>query len=274
MKTKVFIAIMACLMLVSCENKQKKAATQLRAEAEELVQNEQYDEALLLLDSLQKTYPDFVDLRRSAFELSKDIRLMQGRRDSIAILPKLERAEFMSDSLYQYFVLIEAPDMPDENVLRFNGYDPSTNASSPFLDCYLTHDGQLKLVAGVSATYPIKSSYIRVCDSKRETYVSSDTIPYDGGLNYRYEYLSRYYERLTFSPEAAERLSSFIAMAPQHEQLRVIFYKEDGSEGPSFSLNNIARDAIRGSYQYYHILQQMLDMDSQLRRHEIRLQQR
>ncbi|MDN4753378.1 hypothetical protein QYZ87_02370 [Porphyromonadaceae bacterium W3.11] len=274
MRTKVFMTIVMCLMLISCENKHKKAAEQLQAEAEELVQQEEYEEALILLDSLQKTYPDVVKVRRAAFELSKDVRILQGRRDSILMVPELQRMEAIADSLYHHFTLIEAPDMPDENVLRFKGYDPSTNPSSPFLDCYLSHKGELKLVAGLSATHPIKSSYIKIYDSKGETFVASDTIAYDGGLNYRYEYLSRYYERLTFSPEAAERLASFIAMAPEHEQLRVIFYKEDGHEGPSFSLNSVAREAITGSYQYYNILQQMLDMDTRLRRHEIRLQER
>lgn len=268
------IIFLLLLSLVACGSKQKQAAEQLLQEAQALVQSENYEDALVLLDSLQKTYPDLVELRRSAFELSKDVRIAIGHRDSLVILPALSDAEAKADSLYQEFVLIEAPDMPEENILRFRGYDPSINASSPFMDCYVCHDGQMKLVAGISATMPLESTHIRVYDSKKERFEVSDTIPYDGGLNYRYEYLSRYYERLTFSKEATVRLASFITNEPEYEQLRVVFYNDDDHEVSSFTLNSKAKEAIRGTYEYYSLLQQMLEMDAQLQQHEKRLQQR
>lgn len=275
MKQKAYILILfSLLLLTSCENKEQKAAQQLFEEAQEMVLNEQFEDALILLDSLQNSYPELVDIRRKAFELSKALRIEQGRKDSLVIVPELKIMELKADSLYKSFSLIEAPDMPDENILRYKGYDPSVNSSSPFLDCYLTPDGELKLVAGISAIYPIKSIYVKVYDSKQERFEVSDTIPYDGGLNYRYEYLSRYYERLTFSSPAASRVASFISEAPDYEQIRLIFYREDGSSMPAFTLNNRAKEAIKGTYEYYLLLQKMLQMDQQLRQHEQRLFQR
>lgn len=266
--------LLSALMLFSCENKEQKAAEQLFKEAQAMVQNEQFEEALLLLDSLQNSYPELVEIRRKAFELSKVLRIEQGRKDSLVIVPELRALELIADSLYQSFKLIEVPDMPDENILRFKGYDPSVNSSSPFMDCYLTHNGELKLVAGISERYPINSIYVKVYDSKGQKFAVSDTIPYDGGLNYRYEYLSRYYERLTFSSEAASRVASFISELPDYEQIRMVFYREDGSAMPAHTLNNRAKEAIKGTYEYYALLQKMQAMDQRLRQHEQRLSQR
>lgn len=275
MKVQVWIfTVFIGLLLVSCENKKEKEAKILFAEAQEMMSVENYEEALVLLDSLQQNYPKLTKIRRKAFELAKEARLAKGHRDSLYILPFLKNAELLADSLYQQFKLIEAPDMPEENILRYKGYDPSANPSIPFVDCYLTQDGSLKMIAGISASRPIGSYYVRFSNLSDGSFETSDTIPFDGGLNYRYEHLGRYYERLTFSPETTKRIAAFLFFVPENEQVRVRFYLEDHSGGPEFILKNTAREAIKETYTYHLLLQQILEIERELQIHESRLEQR
>ena len=265
-----WIAITA-LVMSSCTSKEHKGANEMLSHATTLLEENQWEEALTLLDSLHHAFPKEVELRRKAFELSKKIKDQMSLKDSAEIAPKLQLLEEEANKLYQDFTLIEAPyEMSDENILRYQGYDPSKNPASPFLDCYITYDGTLQMVAGLSASQEVGSVGICVSGSKAETYVMSDTIVYDGGRNYRYKYLSRYYERLTLSPEAAMRIGAFVQNLPHTEQICISFLLSNKNLGHSFQLNSTARRAIEASYQYARLLREMDEMDKRLYRHEQR----
>lgn len=273
MRHIVLYTLLATLTLwvSGCSSKAEQQARGMLDDATTLVAAEAWEEALELLDSLHRTFPEEAEVRRSAFELSKAIRDQMSLRDSTEVAPKLEQLETKAEVLYQEFELIEAPyGMTDENMLRYHGYDPSQNPASPFLDCYLAYDGTLQMVAGLSAPSEVGSVGIRVATSAEGAYVMSDTIPHDGGRNYRYSYLSRYYERLTLSPEATMRIGAFVESVPDTEGLTISFLVEKGQLTHAFQLNSTARKAITMSYRYALLLQELAEMDRVLQRHDKR----
>lgn len=272
MKRVYLLILLFTLTIASCTSEEEKAANTMLDQAQLYYEQESFEESLRLLDSLQVTYPQQIEVRQKALELSRVVRLEQSRLDSIKIIPQMEQATLLADSLYQFFTLIEAPGMPDENVIRYKGYDPSSNPSSPFLDCYIMGDGELVMVAGVSGSRQIGTTYIQVHENISDTYIYSDTIPYDGGLNYRYETLGRHYERLTYRGEKGVPIASFIAQAPEDATIKVRFGSDNGRLGTWFALDRKAKEAIRESFYYYSTIEEIRSMHETLERHQRRLE--
>lgn len=266
------LVLLLLLALTACTSEEEKAANTMLEQAQRYYEQQSYEESLQILDSLQIAYPHQLKARQKALELSRVVKLEQSRQDSINIIPLMEEATLLADSLYQFFTLVEAPDMPDENLIRYNGYDPSSNPATPFLDCYIMGDGELVLVAGISGTNPPRTTHIQVQESKGDTYIYSDTIPYDGGLNYRFETLGRYYERLTFKGDRGAKIATFIANAPDEATIKVCFGLENGRQGACFTLTNSAIEAIRESFHYYSTLEEIKSMHQALERHQRRLE--
>ncbi|WP_298630268.1 hypothetical protein [uncultured Porphyromonas sp.] len=273
------ISILICstlllsIFIVACQSKTKKGAEQMIDTADSLVNMDELDSALQWLDSVKVVYPNEVESRRIALEKSREIKLELSRRDSLVSVERLNRLETFTDSLYQQFRLIPANDLPDESILRYKGYDPASKAPHlPFIDAYIANDGTLELIASASSTNQLNIAFIRISEQANDTYVLSDTLQYDGGLNYRYTDLGRHYERLTFAGKRGMPLGEFVALAPDSSRLSVAFLNGRGKAVVHFDLNKEAREAITNSYKYVAALEEMKEIYSRLNKHEKRLQ--
>ena len=79
------------LLLSACGDDQQKAAEQLLARAEQLFDQQQYDRALIAIDSLRKTYPAAIDIRRQALFLQQSIELKRSQEE-LAVLDSVLQA--------------------------------------------------------------------------------------------------------------------------------------------------------------------------------------
>lgn len=259
-------------LLAACESKEQKGATAMIERADSLFQQKEYEQALAWLDSLAVVYPDEVECRKEALRMSREIRMERSRQDSVIYAVRMEQLVHYTDSLYPLFEVISVPDMPDETVLRYRGYHPSkVDPKVSFLDVYVANNGTLELIASTSATYQLGVTYIQISESLGGSFVVSDTLQYDGGLNYRFEDLGRHYERLTFAGERAMPLAAFVAHAPEESRLMVELCREGKGRVASFGLSKQAQEAIAMSYRYAKALQEMMEIDAELRRHDRRL---
>ena len=189
-----------------------------------------------------------METRKVALHLQQLVRTATAKRDSIRMSSLAEEGVARLDSLQRLFKLIEYPRMPDENILRYKGYDPSAaNPEANFLDAYIKADGKIQLIAGTSAPKAQGVTYLRLMEEAGGTYVLSDTIPYDKALNYRFRTGGVTHERLTLSLEASERLGAFVHATPTSSAIRASF----GPQGAAFMLSKTAREAIAATYEYF-----------------------
>ena len=73
------------LMLSACGDSQQKAAEQMLDRASQLFEQQQYDRALIVIDSLRKTYPTAIDTRKQALALQQNIELKRSQEE-LAVL--------------------------------------------------------------------------------------------------------------------------------------------------------------------------------------------
>jgi tetratricopeptide (TPR) repeat protein len=73
---------MAAVMLLSCgENSAQKQAEEMLSKAGTCYEQGQYDEALTVIDSLRKIYPNAIDTRKKALRLYQDIELKKAQQE-------------------------------------------------------------------------------------------------------------------------------------------------------------------------------------------------
>ena len=99
MKRSVLSA-MAVLLLVSCgENESQKQAEAMLEKAGVCFEQGQYDEALIVIDSLRKVFPNAIDTRKKALKLYQDIELKKTQQE-LAVTDSLLQA-VNHDYVYQ-----------------------------------------------------------------------------------------------------------------------------------------------------------------------------
>ena len=76
------MSAMAAVMLLSCgENSAQKQAEEMLSKAGTCYEQGQYDEALTVIDSLRKIYPNAIDTRKKALRLYQDIELKKAQHE-------------------------------------------------------------------------------------------------------------------------------------------------------------------------------------------------
>ena len=79
---RLVLSAMALLLLLSCgENSAQKQAEERLTKAGTCYEQGQYDEALTVIDSLRKVFPNAIDTRKKALKLYQDIELKKAQQE-------------------------------------------------------------------------------------------------------------------------------------------------------------------------------------------------
>ena len=79
---RLVLSAMATLLLLSCgENSIQKQAEEMLTKAGSFYEQGQYNEALTVIDSLRKIFPNAIDTRKKALKLYQDIELKKAQQE-------------------------------------------------------------------------------------------------------------------------------------------------------------------------------------------------
>lgn len=266
--------MLLCFGSTSCSiDKKQRETDALLMTADSLYKAKKYDDAIETLSTLNKEYPKELKARQKALQLLREIKLDKSNEEAGIMSSMIDSLSLFSDSLFQKFELVEAKGMPDENILRYKGYDPTkASPKNKYLDVYVTSSGELELVAGNCRQKPLGGTFIKLEEAVTETFYTSEPIEYDGGLNYRFQDLGLYYERLTFTGKASEQIASFVnAHCLKGTQIKVTFGNSRGLSKDSFILSLEAKEAISTSYQYTKALKKISELHQAIEKHNKRV---
>ncbi len=77
----IIMPLLGVVLLTACGDEKQKAAEQMLERANALFADQQYNQALLLIDSLRKAYPEVIETRKQALRLHQDISLKQAQEE-------------------------------------------------------------------------------------------------------------------------------------------------------------------------------------------------
>ena len=72
---------MAILLLTACQDSTQQQAEGMLQRAEQLFDEQQYDRALIIIDSLRKVYPGAIETRKQALRLQQNIELKRSQEE-------------------------------------------------------------------------------------------------------------------------------------------------------------------------------------------------
>ena len=79
---RLVLSVMAIVLLISCgENSVQKQAEEMLTKAGTCYEQGRYDEALTVIDSLRKVFPNAIDTRKKALKLYQDIELKKAQEE-------------------------------------------------------------------------------------------------------------------------------------------------------------------------------------------------
>jgi len=75
------LIVLITLLLTACRDSKQQAAEQMLEQANALFEQQRYDRALIVIDSLRKVYPGAIETRKQALRLQQDIELKRSQEE-------------------------------------------------------------------------------------------------------------------------------------------------------------------------------------------------
>lgn len=237
-------ALLLAGMLCSCGSGEKEAAQALYSQAQSLYDSKQYNESIVLLDSLKKNYTGDIDLLKKGLHLrtlNQEGQILAEMAQNDSLISALE-TEFKK--LSGNFKYIKHPDMVEGFYIHNSiaGEIEKTNrvAIEPRID-----ESDMFYIVSYLTGHDVKHTSIKLANENGAS-VTSATVPYDEAQNYRYKSGGTSYEIVTFSNSQCDTLGYFTA-ANEGSAIKVTF---QGNKAYSMQLNKKHVKAIAETYRH------------------------
>ena len=195
MKLYLFF-ISAIILLFACNKKGMDARTYLE-NARSLYTHADYDSAQKMLDSLKVLYPKDFKVLQEGLQLSRLVELKQQMRslnlcDSLLQIRMTERDRMKSD-----FIFEKNPEYSDIGKYYQKSQKLENNVQRSYIRSGVNELGAIELASVYYGDRPIHHTGLKVSNSQGD-YTQTESIPYDGGMNYSFIDLKKATEVVTY----------------------------------------------------------------------------
>jgi uncharacterized lipoprotein NlpE involved in copper resistance len=208
MKRVIIYSIGVILLLGGCNNHEKEARARYQ-KAVDLYERDDLFAARNEVDSLRIYYPGEVKVLKDAIELKRLIELKEADRNIVycdSLLPiRREEAGVLSKN----FVMEKDTLYQEMGNYVWKQQTIERNVERSYLRCKVSEDGVMALESVYFGSRPLNHTGIKV-SAKDGLFAETASIPYDGGLNYRFQDLGNTTEVVTYKGENAVDAVKFI----------------------------------------------------------------
>jgi hypothetical protein len=211
MNTKIVYFSLCALLLVACAPSDTEQAQVLVQQAQTLVDNGQWRQARIVLDSVHATYPREVAQRRLAKALGDSITYLEAQStlayaDSM-LPPLLEQ----SDKLLKQFKYEKETQYEDKGRYVHRLLHTNSNTARNFLQAYVRDDRQTIVKSYYYGSHQVNQQQVTLSAQGEEVRFS--------GSNHAFE-VEGWHEIMTLEDETALQLLNFIS-AHHSDRVRV-----------------------------------------------------
>lgn len=201
------IAIYA--LLTACNTTEKKAVADYE-KAKSLYEQQDYFAAKSMIDTIRQKYPQEYDILKESLQLMRSIELKETERtvaycDSLiplreAELLKLKKAfSFEKDSIYEQV-----------GHYIWKSQTVERNTERCYIRCGVSEKGEMYLASIFYGKGALKHTSIKISVPKTELTAETVAVPYDGGMNYRFEDMGNTTEVVTYKDNKAKDVIKLI----------------------------------------------------------------
>lgn len=251
MKTKYIFILLLCPLLWACGPSDEECAQTLVNEAHTLVNNGQWRQARIVLDSVHSTYPKEVAQRRLAKALEDSIVYLEAQRTLVyadSMLPPLLE---QSDKLIKQFKYEKNDKYEDKGRYVHQLLVTNSNTARNFLQAYVRDDRQTIVKSYYYGSYAVQQQEITLSAQGEEARFM--------GSNHAFE-LEGWHEIMTLEDDAALQLLNFIST---HINTRIRVHGA-GSKPTNtwvYYLNDKEKQALSATYQLGFLMKDILQLE-------------
>ena len=251
MKTKILFLLVCTLLIVGCAPSDTERAQMLVQEAQALVDNGQWRQARIVMDSLHATYPREVAQRRVAKALGDSITYLEAQRtlayaDSM-LPPLLEQ----SDKVLKQFKYEKDEQYEDKGRYVHRLLNTGSNTARNFLQAYVRDDRQTIVKSYYYGSHQVNQQHVTLSAQGEELRFS--------GSNHAFE-VEGWHEIMTLEDENALQLLNFIS-AHHSDRVRVHGAGLKPNHTWVYYLNDKEKEALSATYQLGFLMKDILRLE-------------
>lgn len=268
MRTKLsFIALLLCVVFLSSCNsraREEKKADEKLENISQLIAADDFEAAMLQIDTVNILYPRFVAKRKIAAALKDTILRRQSAiilESANSVLPQ-KLAEL--DSLQKDFKFEKNETYQEFGNFVYKSQITEQNISRNYLKCYVDENADLYIVSNVVG---IRLNHTSIKVSSGNLYVQTDTVNVSSGNFHSFSNDGVYWETLTFKNEVDSAITSFIS---EHQAERI---KVDlkGTKSISYYLSDQDKKAIAATYRFWTAKKDVKKLQNDIEKATIRI---
>ncbi len=251
MNTKIVSFSLCALLLVACAPSDTEQAQVLVQQAQTLVDNGQWRQARIVLDSVHTVYPKEVAQRRLAKALGDSITYLEAQStlayaDSM-LPPLLEQ----SDKLLKQFKYEKDTQYEDKGRYVHRLLNTSSNTARNFLQAYVRDDRQTIVKSYYYGSHQVNQQQVTLSAQGEELRFS--------GSNHAFE-VEGWHEIMTLEDENALQLLNFIS-AHHSDRVRVHGAGLKPTHTWVYYLNDKEKEALSATYQLGFLMKDILRLE-------------
>ncbi len=245
MKQSVVYILLLVLVLAGCNNQEKEARASLENAKNMYEQNELFA-AKNAIDTIRFHYPKQVKVLKEALELMRLVELKEADRniaycDSLIPIKQEELKELTKGFIFEKDTIYE-----EIGNYIWKQQTIERNVERNYVRCGVNEKGEMYLASVYFGSRPINHTGIKV-STKDGLFTETASIPYDGGLNYRFKDLGNTTEVVTYKGEKGVDAIKFI-YDNEKERIKVeytggssyVIYMAEGDKKAIIATYNLA----------------------------------
>ncbi|MDR0844247.1 MAG: hypothetical protein LBN71_03425 [Tannerella sp.] len=238
----VSVWFLGILLLAGCGGKTKKAREHLEA-ARMLYENQQYAATKNAIDTIRLLYPREVEVLRESLALMRLTERSECERniaycDSMTPI-RLEEVE----SLKKGFVFEKDSNYEDLGNYIWKQQVVERNVERSYIRCGVDEKGELYLSSVYFGGRPLNHTGLKL-SAPNGTYAETATVPYDGGMNYRFKDEGNTTEAVTYKGEKCIEAVNLVYGADDKTRIKAEY---TGGTAYSIYLTENDKKAIRAT---------------------------
>ena len=254
MYKQLITVIVVCCLISGC--REGKEAQKRLDEAKYMYENQQFLLAKNAIDSIHILFPREVAVRRQALTLMRLVERSESERniaycDSLLPFRISESNELIKDFIFEKNAAYD----------RIGKYIWKTmtverNVERSYIRCGVDEEGEMYITSVYFGRSPINHTGLSF-STNDGTHAESPSIPYDGGINYRFEDLGNTSEVVTYKGNNCQSLASLVMFVNDKERIKATY---TGGKDFSLYLTDADKKAIQATYELALVLTEIYSM--------------
>jgi len=244
----ITLMVITTLLLAGC-GKTKEAQAHL-AEAKHLYENQNFEAAKMMIDSIRINYPREIGVLKESLDLMRMVERSESERNIAycdSLMPiKLEEAE----KLKKGFILEKNAEYENIGNYIWQQQTVERNVERSYVRCGVDEKGEIYLTSVYFGSRVINHTGLKLSTSDG-MYAETIPIPYDGGMNYRFKDLGNTTEVVTYKSEKCIDAVNFVCNVGEKTRIKAEY---TGGVAFSLYLSENDKQAIKATFDLAAVL--------------------